>query len=302
MQHTAWLEDFLALSATGNFSKAADIRHTSQSAFSRRIRSLEEWVGEPLFLRTPQKVIPTEAGEQFQPAVTEALNTLKRGLTKARMAGQREESTLRIAATHAISMIFFPNWLRLFESSITFESVQLLSDTASACEDHLAGGKVHFYLGHELPEYSPQLTSQRFTSTVIGEDTLIPVHAPDLITLSKRRKSSIPLLSYSDQSGLGKILHNSSQFQSIRHTLRSVFSSHLATVLKIMAISGKGVAWLPKNVIETELSNGTLIPFGGDDHQIPTNIRLFRPTSQQSTSIETLWSLASKVEALSQCG
>ena len=38
----SWLEDFLALAATGNFSRAAEDRHMTQPAFSRRVRALEE--------------------------------------------------------------------------------------------------------------------------------------------------------------------------------------------------------------------------------------------------------------------
>jgi hypothetical protein len=33
-----WLDDFLVLADTGNFSRAADERHLTQPAFSRRIR------------------------------------------------------------------------------------------------------------------------------------------------------------------------------------------------------------------------------------------------------------------------
>ena len=40
-----WLEDFLALAETGNFSRAAEARSIAQPAFSRHIRALEEWVG-----------------------------------------------------------------------------------------------------------------------------------------------------------------------------------------------------------------------------------------------------------------
>ena len=47
----SWLEDFLVLSASGNFSRAADERHMTQPAFSRRIRALEEWLGADLFDR-----------------------------------------------------------------------------------------------------------------------------------------------------------------------------------------------------------------------------------------------------------
>ncbi|NWM05812.1 LysR family transcriptional regulator, partial [Klebsiella quasipneumoniae] len=43
-----WLEDFLALANTLNFSKAADERHVTQSAFSRRIKQLEAWLGTTL--------------------------------------------------------------------------------------------------------------------------------------------------------------------------------------------------------------------------------------------------------------
>ena len=39
-----WLEDYLALAETLNFSKAAEARHVTQPAFSRRIRALEDWV------------------------------------------------------------------------------------------------------------------------------------------------------------------------------------------------------------------------------------------------------------------
>ena len=37
----AWLEDFLALSATLNFSRAAEMRNLTQPTFNRRIKNLE---------------------------------------------------------------------------------------------------------------------------------------------------------------------------------------------------------------------------------------------------------------------
>ena len=47
-----WLEDFLALAETGNFSRAAEARAIAQPAFSRHIRSLEEWMGVDLVDRS----------------------------------------------------------------------------------------------------------------------------------------------------------------------------------------------------------------------------------------------------------
>ena len=61
-----WLEDFLSLVDTRNFSRSAQARYTTQPAFSRRIKSLEEWVGAQLFNRTSQPVTLTLAGERFR--------------------------------------------------------------------------------------------------------------------------------------------------------------------------------------------------------------------------------------------
>jgi len=36
-----WLEDFISLARTRNFSRSAEERHVTQSAFSRRIQALE---------------------------------------------------------------------------------------------------------------------------------------------------------------------------------------------------------------------------------------------------------------------
>jgi DNA-binding transcriptional LysR family regulator len=46
-----WLEDFTALASTLSFSRAAEERNVTQSAFSRRIKQLEMWLGVTLISR-----------------------------------------------------------------------------------------------------------------------------------------------------------------------------------------------------------------------------------------------------------
>ena len=62
----SWLDDFLALTETLNFSRAAEMRHVTQPAFSRRIRALEEWLGVVLFDRSTHPATLTETGEWFR--------------------------------------------------------------------------------------------------------------------------------------------------------------------------------------------------------------------------------------------
>jgi DNA-binding transcriptional LysR family regulator len=107
-----WLEDFAALAEHGNFSRAAEARHVTQPAFSRRIRALEEWVGTPLFRREPHGVALTAAGDEFRHGAEETVRRVRQLRGSAREAAGRDATTLRFAATHALSFTFFPGWIR----------------------------------------------------------------------------------------------------------------------------------------------------------------------------------------------
>jgi LysR family transcriptional regulator, flagellar master operon regulator len=56
---------FLEIVATGNFLRAAERLHVTQTAVSARVRTLEELLGRPLFVRNKSGAALTSAGEQF---------------------------------------------------------------------------------------------------------------------------------------------------------------------------------------------------------------------------------------------
>lgn len=60
-----WLEDFISLAETRSFSRSAELRHVTQPAFSRRIQSLEAWLGNELIDRSSYPTRLTPAGEVF---------------------------------------------------------------------------------------------------------------------------------------------------------------------------------------------------------------------------------------------
>jgi DNA-binding transcriptional LysR family regulator len=69
------LSEFLAVANHASFRAAAAELHVTPAAVSQAIRTLEERVGMPLFLRTTRSVALTEAGAAFlarlRPATTE---------------------------------------------------------------------------------------------------------------------------------------------------------------------------------------------------------------------------------------
>ena len=71
-----WLEDFVSLARTGNFSRSAGERHITQSAFSRRIQALETWLGVALIDRSTYPTSLTPAGREFRETAEEAVRML----------------------------------------------------------------------------------------------------------------------------------------------------------------------------------------------------------------------------------
>ena len=289
----AWLEDFVALSETGNFSRAAELRHVTQPAFSRRIRALEDWVGTALFERTAQGTHLTPAGEQFArgaPGLVRTITDLRRD---AREVGGRETATLHFAATHSLSFTFFPGWLRGVEQATTVGPVRLVSDSMQACEELMLQGQSQFVLCHHHAIAPSRLETPAFASRDVGEDSLMPLVAPRGDGRPNwhldNSTEDLPLLAYSAESGLGRIVA-ANHFDHRAPGLRAVFSAQLAATLLGMARGGSGIAWLPASLAADDVARGTLVPAGGEDWAVPLGIRLFRPAARQSVAAERFWS------------
>jgi LysR family transcriptional regulator, hypochlorite-specific transcription factor HypT len=127
-----WLLDFQSLAETQNFSRSAEARATTQPAFSRRIRALEQWLGATLVDRSKQPVSLTPAGKEFRLVAVEVLSRLYQAREEIRLIGQSEASTISVAATHSLSLTFFPNLIREIEGKVGVLRIRLDSRPATA--------------------------------------------------------------------------------------------------------------------------------------------------------------------------
>ncbi|MES2185921.1 MAG: LysR family transcriptional regulator [Pseudomonadota bacterium] len=309
----SWLEDFLALAATGNFSRAADERHMTQPAFSRRIRALEEWLGAELFDRSSQPARLTEAGEWFRGTAQELLARVARVPGEARAVAEAHSSTLRFAATHALSFTFMPGWLRGLESRTAVGPVRLVSDVLPRCEALLMQSQVQFLLCHAHPQAPGALQAEDYPSVLVGGDVLLPVCAadgqgrprhplPDGSGKTGRKAAGRPakgaaaapvqLLRYSPESGIGHILHEVHGPALDRLPAQTVFTAHLASVLRTMVLDGRGVAWLPQTLVGDDLASGKLVEAGPAAWRIAMEVRLYRDRATLGKAGEAFWAAA----------
>lgn len=292
-----WLEDFLALAATRNFSRAAEERHSSQPAFSRRIRALEEWIGVPLVDRSTQPARLTEVGEWFKGLAQDLLARTARIPGDAKQIAEESSVTLRIASTHALSFTFLPKWLLGLESTLRLGPVQLKSDVLSACEAQMQQGKAHFLVSHGHVKMRGGLDSQEYVSTKIGDDQLVAVSKPKankqpLHRIDSKTSKEVPILTYTEESGLGRIVRAVLGKRLGSMPVHVVFTAHLASVLRTMALEGRGVAWLPRSLIEDDMAMGRLVMAAQADWSIDLDIRLYRAQVVLSKAAELFWQSA----------
>jgi DNA-binding transcriptional LysR family regulator len=295
----SWIDDFMALAATGNFSRAADERHMTQPAFSRRIRALEEWLGADLFDRSSQPARVTEVGEWFR-TVAQDLQSRVAGIPgEARAIAEASSTTLRFAATHALSFTFMPRWLHALEAHASMGQLQLMSDVQQKCETLLAQNQVHFMLAHGHPGVRGPLDEADFPSIVVGADQLIPVSAPGedgrpLHALPTGSKGvPVQWLGYSPESGLGRILKELKGPALDRLHVHQGLTAHLASVLRTMALDQRGLAWLPKLLVEDDINSGRLVVAAPDDWRIDLQVRLYRQRGASGKAAEDFWKAAS---------
>lgn len=285
--NSVWLEDFVTLADSGGFGRAAELRFISQPSLSRRIRSLEDWMGTVLIDRRTHTFRLTPAGEVFLPLAVELLRQVNHARSMAQDAGGASEQKLRFAATHVLSMTFFPQWLRSLEREEPLAAtIELTADHMVACEGLMTEGQVQFLICHNHPDMPTEL-QKSFRSHLIGKDTLVPVATPELI--GRFSEDELPLLSFTSQSGMGRILAGA---RSTDHPLPNpvIFSSHLSNVLTTMARNGRGAAWCPDSQIGEDLAAGALRNVSSLGEPVEVEIRIWRPKARLSTSGEELWS------------
>ena len=79
--------------------------------------------------------------------------------------------------------------------------------------------------------------------------------------------------------------------------VKVVFTAHLASVLRTMVLDGRGVAWLPRTLLEEDITNGRLVAVATSDWgipEIPLEIRLYRDAPLLGKAAEEFWGRVAK--------
>src|SRR5580765_1342717 len=88
------LRYFVLLAEELHFGRAAARLGIAQPFLSQKMRTLEEAIGSPLFLRTSRRVTLTDAGAAFLESARRTLGELQRGVQRVQALGRGEVGTI----------------------------------------------------------------------------------------------------------------------------------------------------------------------------------------------------------------
>jgi LysR family glycine cleavage system transcriptional activator len=247
----AILRSFECAARHESFTLAAEELHLTQSAISRQVKELEQSIGTDLFRRSGRRVVLTTAGQNLASELAVDLENIRQTVLRAITSGERGAS-LRIA----VLPTFASRWLipRLKGFSKLWPDVTV----------NLATKLKPFDIEKERFDIAIHFGADDWPDTKmvrLFEEEMIVVCAPEFRKryniVDTSQLESLPLLHLETRPTAW-----SDWFSKVGMDDKQAYSGKQFDQFSMLiagALASLGVALLPKYLIETELSVGSLV-------------------------------------------
>lgn len=275
---TRLFDDVLALLEEGNLSRAAERRNITQPAFSRRIRSFEEWVGIPLLDRSANRIglHSTLAANMSEIRATiDRIEELRARLHAGGSGGGR----LLLVTQHALAARIMPDALRAIHTADPSVTLRLRTLNREDCVSFFLRGDADLLMIYEARGFPPLPFDNSIGRRVWMPDTLIPVCGGSLrrqLDADRKPRGRFAIIRYPDDSHFGQLVT-----QSGSETAMLACGGYIAveTAFSIAALelaeAGIGVAWVPHSMCLHKIASGELVSLGSQFGLIALNVSVF---------------------------
>lgn len=243
------LRTFKTISETRNFSKAAEILGYTQSTVSMQIKNLETELGTKLFEYKKRQVTITDSGLNLLPLIEKTLDDF----SKIKQWNQTEETgILKIAAPESLTITMVAPMLKVFKKQYPNVQIELRNATCLHNEEVLLRGEVDVAF-----MMWPSRPNKKLVDHDLGEQTMVLVTSEDknsFVKILNDDKSNFiinePECSYRNQ-------FETAVWQQHQKKFRTTSLPSIATI-KTNVANGLGFSYLPENMVEKEIAEGTL--------------------------------------------
>lgn len=255
-----------------SFSRAADELCVTQGAVSRQVKALETYLGVSLFVRLTRAVQLTEHGRQYLAIVRETFDRLEEATS--RIVGQPESGVLTVNVLPTLAMRWLIPRLPRFTAAYPGIEVRMITSIRPVHfgRDDLdvairVGVPPHTQPSHNGPRIDLEMAEDwtGVRTIALFPDVLVPVCSSVLCN------GAVPLRRPAD---LAKhlLLHTATRSHAWPDWLRAIGLEHAVAqdgpafghffMTLQAAMEGRGVALLPRILVEGDLASGSLvIPF-----------------------------------------
>jgi DNA-binding transcriptional LysR family regulator len=265
---------FVAIAETRTFTAGARQVNVTQAAISMQIRQLENEIGIPLFVRTPRRVILTQAGEILLERARKILREHDAALAQISEAHGAEHGRLRIgtaSATFATEPL--PGILCALREKYPKADVSVFSGTSEALEQKILSGEL------DVAFVSLPIESQNIQSELLISDEIVAIAHPTHGSARKRVISAAALANENLILGEhgGNTRRRIDKFFSdagVKPNVIMELSRQSAINQMVESNMGVGIAGL--RVIKKEVEEGRLIPWWIEGAEINWELGLAR--------------------------
>lgn len=248
------------IARTGSFVSAAEQLHTTQAGISKRIRELEQIVGESLFDRSARKVRLTAKGAILAQGA-EPLLRQRQALMDELVEPRYVDRVVHIGVTELVSSTWLAGYLIALQERFPRLSIRPHVDFS---DDLLAKADAQALDLIVIPRFAEQ---PGFVRLELGAAQFDWLATPGIkarwagrgvATPGATAPVDIPLLMQGSGSGLGFITERHLQ-HSQQLGRNQVLRTNSLLPLVGMTLAGQGVSFLPTGYLRAEIAAGRLV-------------------------------------------
>ncbi|MFD1849116.1 LysR family transcriptional regulator [Oceanobacillus bengalensis] len=245
------MEDYellLKLNEVGTIRGTAKIILISQPAVTQRLKYIEEYYGQKIFIRTSKKLIPTPSGEiiiGYARKIVESEKELRNTLAQS---SAEVQGTLSIACSSLISQRFLPAILGEFTTKFPKVTIDLVTGISEDIRRDHKNYNVCIIRGEKLKES---------TCIRLFDD---PLYIFDIEPFPKDKVKERPLISFKSDDSMHELVDNwLYHHQNEIKPLKMMTVDQIETCKQFMK-QGIGMAVLPESVSDSMKEEYSYVP------------------------------------------
>jgi DNA-binding transcriptional LysR family regulator len=281
---------FLAVADERNFTRASIRLHTTQSAVSATIQSLETELGAELFDRSARQIRMTVAGLALIPKARAVLDAVVEARDCVDAVTGGVSGTVSVGFMTSVTLVDIPRLLGEFAKANPGVRVMLRSSErgSSGLADMLSSGEldIAFVANSAQPPADVrlmELDSTPLLLTVASAHRFASRGSIGLDELTNERFIDFPL-GYGNRSIIDRAFSDAGLDRDVRFETADI--AHAAALVK----NGLGVAFLPEFLVASELSLRTLT-VQGENLRLAVSVAI-SDSRRPSRAAQLLWDLA----------